>query len=315
MAVRILIAEDEETLRRVIVEVLTDDGFDVTAAPNGETALELFRSNPFPVVVTDIVMGRMSGIELLHRVKVVDPDTVVVIMTSHASLDTATSALRDGAYDYLVKPFDDLDTISSVVNRAAEKSDLARSNRELIASLQQNTTQLTEVNSKLQELADRDGLTGVYNHRFFRRALDMELARAARNKRSFSILFMDLDHFKRYNDANGHLAGDELLRSFVAIVNEGCRATTTLARYGGEEFVVLLPDTPIVGARCYAERIVRSVAAHAFLGGEGQPGGRVTVSIGVATYPDDGVTAESLLVQADQALYRAKESGRNTVCA
>ena len=119
---RILVVDDEQSLRIIISQVLADDGHDVTVAANGEEGLELFEKNPFPVVFTDIVMGDLNGLELLKKIKAIQPETQVIVITSHASLDTAINALRSGAYDYLVKPFEELDMISNVANRAIDKS-------------------------------------------------------------------------------------------------------------------------------------------------------------------------------------------------
>ena len=154
MGDRILVVDDEDTIRMVLTEVLTDDGYDVTEAANGEQALEAFRQKPFPVVLSDIYMGNMTGIDLLKEIKLIDEDALVLIMTSNASLDTAPAALRGGAYDYLMKPFDELDLISNVVSRAMDKFRLSRDNRELIEKLQENAKRLEALNRQLREAAN-----------------------------------------------------------------------------------------------------------------------------------------------------------------
>jgi len=310
---RILVVDDEDTIRSVIAEVLTDDGHDVTEAASAEEALETFRGGHFPLVLTDIVMKRMSGLELLKEMKVIDPEVVVVVMTSHASVDTATSALRDGAYDYLTKPFDALDDISSVVDRAIEKRQLVEKNRVLVTQLKQNAEDLQDLNSQLRDMAMRDGLTGLYNHRYFRETFDRELARCGRHDHRVSLVFIDLDHFKCYNDTHGHLAGDELLKTLAGLLLEGQRSATTVARYGGEEFVLLVPETDKEGALHLAERVRQRVEQHDFPGGETQPSGRVTMSLGVATFPEDGKDTNTMILAADNSLYEAKNAGRNTV--
>src|SRR6516225_1573492 len=156
---RILVADDETTLRTVISQVLVADGHEVVAVGSGEEALERFKADPFPLVVTDVVMGRMSGLELLSQVKAFDPDCLVVVMTSHASLETAMKALQAGAYDFLVKPFDEIELISAVVARAAEKIKLAAENQRFVGMLQEKTAQLEALNASLRDLASRDGLT------------------------------------------------------------------------------------------------------------------------------------------------------------
>ncbi len=313
MGVRILVADDEETLRSVITEVLTEDGHEVTAVGSAEEALEAFRENSFPLVITDIIMGSMSGLELLNEIKVLDPDALVTVMTSHASMENATSALRAGAYDFLIKPFDDLDVISSLVSRAVEKVNLVNDNRSLMSELKEKTVEMERLNKRLQHMAIHDGLTGLHNHRYFRDALEEEVPRSGRYERCFSLIFMDVDHFKQYNDTHGHPAGDEVLKTLAQLLTKQCRSTDIAARYGGEEFVVLLPETDKKAARQFAERLRTSVEEHPFLGRETQPLGTVSLSLGVASFPQDGTDSVTLIAHADGALYKAKGDGRNKV--
>jgi two-component system, cell cycle response regulator len=311
---RILVVDDESTLRSVIAEVLTDDGHTVTQAANAEEALALFREAPFPLVITDIVMGKMSGLDLLTEVKVLDPESLVIIMTSHASLETATAALRTGAYDFLIKPFEDLGLITAVVNRATEKHQLLTQNLRLVENLRRNAEELEELNRNLKDMVNRDGLTGLFNHRYFRDALEIELARSRRHGHSFGLIFIDVDHFKHYNDTHGHLAGDDVLKGLARILTDHGRCTNVCARYGGEEFVVLIPEVDKRGAHTVAEKIRKMVEEYPFRGGGSQPLGTVTISLGVAGYPGDGADSQTLIARADQALYAAKQEGRNRVC-
>ena len=312
--IRILVVDDDESLRGVMEAVLSEDGHDVVTADSAEIALQLFAERPFPLVITDIRMGGMNGIELLGRIKEMNEEVQVVIMTSYASVETAVSALRSGAYDYLIKPFDDLELISAVVNRAIEKIRLTVENKLLVQSLTKNKEELEQLNKVLRELAIRDGLTGLYNHRYFQEALDMELARSRRHKLSFSILFIDLDNFKQYNDTHGHPEGDRLLKDLGRMVCARLRSTDVVARYGGEEIIVLLPETPKDNATVCAENLRRMIASYPFPGRETQPLGIVSMSMGVAAFPEDGEDARQLIRMADDALYRAKKEGRNRVC-
>jgi diguanylate cyclase (GGDEF)-like protein len=312
--IRILVVDDEDSVRTVMVQVLQEKGFAVTEAANGKQALEYMKKETFSLVITDIVMPGMTGLELLEKTKKVSPETQVIIITSHASLETAITALRHGAYDYLFKPFKDLELISATANRAIEKVRLIAENRDLLEKLKKKNDELEKANQTLKNLACRDGLTGLYNHRYFQEYLIFELYRSSRNKETFSMLFLDLDFFKQYNDTHGHLEGDQLLRSLAGILKKSIRRSDVLARYGGEEFVLILPATPKANARIVGEKIRRYVESYPFKGRDTQPNQKVTLSIGIAAFPDDGSDRSALIQCADLAMYRAKNGGRNKVC-
>ena len=312
--IRVLVVDDEESLRVIVSRVLEEVGYDVATAPSAEQALAMSQQRPFHLVITDIRMSGMDGIHLLGELKKVNQDTQVIIMTSHASLETVIKAMRLGAYDYLIKPFDNLDLIPAVVNRALEKLKLTLENRKLIQKLKVQNGELAEANERLQELAIRDGLTGLFNHRYFREVLDNEIARASRNNHNFSLLFFDVDYFKRYNDTFGHLEGDHLLASLGVLLRQRMRTSDTVARYGGEEFVVLLPETPHERGIEVAEGLRRLVESQHFTQEDDNETMPVTVSIGVVSFPEDGEEAQELIQKADSYLYCAKNQGRNRVC-
>jgi diguanylate cyclase (GGDEF)-like protein len=312
--IRILVADDDESLRSVLKQVLNIDGYEVTLAASGEEALAAFKKEPCPLIITDIRMGKMSGMELLHEVKRLRPETEIIIMTSHAALDTAITAVQAGAYDYLAKPFEDISLISSVARRAIDKIRLTAENNALLEKLRQKNVELEKSNEMLKNLAIRDGLTGLYNHRHFQEALTTELLRSRRYSRSVSLIFLDVDFFKKYNDTHGHPEGDKILVALARIFQDCLRMSDSVARYGGEEFVFLLPETAKEGALHVAESIRKKVFDHPFPGRETQPLGRVTISLGVATFPQDGTDGSSIIERADKALYDAKKTGRNRVC-
>jgi len=165
----------------------------------------------------------------------------------------------------------------------------------------------------LKDMAIRDGLTGLLNRREFHQRLDGEVDRAHRQSTPLSLIMIDIDHFKRVNDTHGHLAGDEVLRKVATVLSQSIRSMDHLARYGGEEFVIVTPE-PQQGTLVMAERIRKAVENSRFMG-KSERDLQVTVSLGVATLPDQARTAQTLIARADKALYRAKESGRNRVCA
>ena len=172
-------------------------------------------------------------------------------------------------------------------------------------------------NSRLYRLTHRlavtDDLTGLYNYRYLQQRLDDEIERSRRYEKTFSLLMLDIDGFKRFNDTQGHLAGDRALADLGAVIRSAVREVDIVTRYGGEEFSVILPETDSSGALIAAEKIREAVAAHEFLDAGGQPGLRLTVSIGLATYPVHAADKESLLRHADDAVYEAKADGKDRV--
>ena len=169
--------------------------------------------------------------------------------------------------------------------------------------------------TKTQEMANCDGLTKLFNKRFFMEKLSSVLIEASKGHHPFSVFIFDLDHFKHYNDTQGHQAGDEVLRTTGELVRDTLRPDDFAARYGGEEFIVLLAHAPKNGAMQAADRIRQRIASHPFLNRDSQPLKIVSLSGGVATYPDDGLSSADLIAAADAALYRAKRDGRNRVFA
>jgi diguanylate cyclase (GGDEF)-like protein len=163
-------------------------------------------------------------------------------------------------------------------------------------------------------LAITDGLTGLYNHRHFRQQLNVEISRADRYHRSLSFMMIDIDFFKHYNDTNGHLKGNEVLKEMGGILKEMSREVDIVARYGGEEFSIIMPETERRRALTLAQRLRKRIASHKFENARKQPNKKLTVSIGLAAYPEHAGTAFELIEQADKALYEAKHAGRNTVC-
>jgi diguanylate cyclase (GGDEF)-like protein len=172
-------------------------------------------------------------------------------------------------------------------------------------------------NSQLYKLTKKlsvtDELTGLANYRFLQQRLFQEFERASRYDRALSLLMIDLDNFKDYNDEHGHLAGDRALAEFAGVLTSCVREVDVVARYGGEEFSVVLPETDAAGAFVTAEKIRETVAEHRFADADGEPSQHLTVSIGAATFPEHAADRETLLKQADNALYEAKHFGRDRV--
>jgi two-component system cell cycle response regulator len=310
----ILVVDDDPNISQVVESILTNDGYRVSVAGSGEEALELFTNGDYSLLISDIVMPGMSGIDLLKAIKQRSADTQVIIMTSHAELKTAIEALRSNAYDYLLKPFENLDVISMVTRRAVEKVGLIQANRLLLEELKMKNEEATRMNAALRELAMQDGLTGLINHRHFYELLASEVERSKRYKHEFSLVLVSVDHFVKYNDTHGQQAGDRVLHTIADLFKKNTRKSNVVARYGFEKFSVILPECSREEVLVFAERIRTLIAAHPFAGREDQSGDGITVSIGVATFPHDGIERKSLIDHADQALTYAMNTGRNRVC-
>ena len=218
--VRILVVDDEEIIRNLLYDVLSNTGYKVKTAKDGQEAISQIEKEPFEIVITDFKMPGMNGIELLQHILKINPDICVLIITAYSAVESAVSAMKLGAYDYICKPFE-LEEMKVVIEKAVERQRLLRVSRMV---------------EHYKHLSITDGLTKVYNHRYFHEFLDRELQRARRNSSAFALLFADVDNFKLYNDVNGHLAGDEVLRELAPIFLDTTRKTDFVARYGGGRF-------------------------------------------------------------------------------
>lgn len=298
VAPRILVIDDEEIIRNLLTDVLSDAGHEVIALASPEEAMEKVKEMPFEVVITDLKMPGMDGIEVLRKIKKVDSDISVIVVTGYSTVETAVDAMREGAYDYINKPFN-AEEIKIVVSKAIERRVLVKGVRE---------------KEYYKELSITDGLTQLYNHRYFYELLTREIVRAKRYPQSISLLMIDIDNFKIYNDAHGHLAGDKVLRKVATVLRGAVRAADFVARYGGEEFGIILPETDKKGASVSARCLRKVIEETKFDGEEVLPQGYLTISIGVATYPEDAKSREELIQKADEAMYESKHQGKNTVC-
>ena len=181
----------------------------------------------------------------------------------------------------------------------------------LSQSLRENEGKLRELLEKFRAQSVTDGLTGLYNQTHFFLLFNLQLERARRYRAALSLIIFDVDHFKNYNDSNGHIAGSAALKKVGQLTQKAFRTSDILAKYGGDEFVIILPNSDKIGAFLGAERLRETVEHTSFEGGESQPLGKVTLSLGIASYPEHGATTREILDRADKAMYVAKESGRN----
>ncbi|HLE02281.1 MAG TPA: diguanylate cyclase, partial [Dehalococcoidia bacterium] len=230
--------DDEPLIGETLRDILAEKGFDPYWAKKGQEALDLLRERFFPVLLVDIKLPDLEGVELLKRAKLLWPEAEGIIITGYATLESAMLALRQGAFDYITKPLA-LDEVISSVSRAAAKQRARR--------------QLDQERARLRDLATRDTLTELYNRRYFQVVMDWEVEKVQVSSRPLSLIMVDVDNFKAFQDSHGHPAGDKVLRGVASILRGGCRQGDVVARYGGEEFAILLPEAGRAAAVAVAE--------------------------------------------------------------
>ncbi|WP_377839154.1 diguanylate cyclase [Bosea sp. UC22_33] len=262
------------------------------------------------VILQDLVMPGVDGLDLVrqYRKHPALHAVPVIVLSTKEDPATKSEAFQAGANDYLVKLPDKIELIARVrYHTRAYLDHLQRD--EAYRALRESQRELMRANLELERLTRIDGLTGLGNRRYFDEYLTAEWKRCQRTQSPLSVLMIDVDHFKRYNDAYGHLAGDDVLKQVARVIQDGStRSTDLAARFGGEEFVVILTGVPQEGASYVAERLVQGVRDLNIAHGAD----RVTISAGVATaWPDTEGDPARLVNAADLALFRAKNEGRN----
>lgn len=444
----ILVVDDELFFRSLYTEILGEEGYQVETVASGRDALMRLQQGGIDVMLTDLIMPGLGGMELLRRARSLDNPPDVILATGHATLETAIEALKSGARDYLIKPFKP-EELCHLVRLCVEQRRLLDENALLKSQIRlfqrgQNLASLIEIERLLPQaistllselghgrgfaflaaqnavtrihgcdgideesatamatllaeplasmgtamlvlsraelpqsdrwpedvrtvaivplrcerslkgalvllnpahadfsvrlaqdnlhyLADQaalgfenayryqgardliytDDLTGLFNYRYLQIALEQEVRRTERYGLSFSLIFIDLDHFKDINDTRGHLAGSEALREVAMLLHKSVREVDVLFRYGGDEFTALLVETDARGAQVVAERIRQAVAQHTFLADSDAPA-RLTATLGYATFPEHATDKKSIIDIADRAMYEGKKC-RNVV--
>jgi diguanylate cyclase (GGDEF)-like protein len=280
---KILVVDDDKIVGDTIKNIIVKFGYDCKTARNGSEASKKTQKEPFDVIITDIKMPKMGGIELLHRIKNEHREIDVLIMTGYEEEYTFTEVIKEGATDFISKPFQN-DELEAKLHRIMRER---------------------ELKEELVYLSIRDSLTGLFNRRHFFQNLQQEMERAKRQKRALSLILLDIDNFKQYNDSLGHLEGDKALDMLAKILQSSLRQNVDSAyRYGGDEFAALLIETTMSQAVQIADRIRASY--------EKEKMGLTTLSLGLTEYrpPFD---VETFVRETDEALYRAKRAGGNQV--
>jgi len=322
----ILCVDDDSTVLNALRSVLSKhfgSEVEVEFAESGAEALEIVadlrsQGKELGLIISDFMMPGLRGDELLVRLHEESPNTVKILLTGQSDLSGVKRAINDAnLYRFLEKPFINDDIILTIRgairsyfqerNLIRQNEELKRMNAELESTVQARTQELQEKNRELEVLSVTDRLTGLFNRRKLDQILEDELIRSRRYAINFSVIMIDIDHFKHVNDSHGHGVGDIVLEGLAHIMRECTREADSLARYGGEEFVMVCRHSGLAGTVANAEKLREAIAAHDF------PGvGHVTASFGAATCHEND-DAVSLLARADIALYQAKTAGRNRV--
>jgi diguanylate cyclase (GGDEF)-like protein len=286
--VNILIVEDIKEDAAYLEQAIKSRDYNVWVACGENEALQLVRNIAFTVALVELRMPQMDAIKITKSLLKLRPQMSVLVITPYAFLDSAVQAMQEGAFGYLTKPFN-APEIKVVLEHSIERYYLLSSDK---------------AREHFAQLSIRDGLTGVFNRRFLNMFLFDKVSSMKQLIGKCSLLMVDIDHFKVFNDTRGHPAGDELLNQLCKLFQDSVRQGDIVFRYGGEEFLIFLEHTSKQVAYSVSERIRQAVQAQ-------MP---VTVSIGISTFPDDGQDTDELINKADVALYKAKEQGRNRVC-
>ncbi len=294
----ILVVDDEVGVCTILKEFLSNHNFNVMCAISGHEALDIIERQRVDLVLSDLVMPRMDGISLTRLISEFDSSIPVIIMTGYATIDSAVSAIKAGAADFITKPIK-FNHALFVVRRVLET---------------QKLREMAKLSEYFKRLSNTDDLTGLHNHRHFKGALKKEIKRHLRYRHHLSLIFVDIDNFKKINDGYGHLVGDQILLGVAELMRHSFRSSDVLSRYGGEEFCVILPETAAEEALVVGKRFVETIFNHAFDLHLNEKGLKISVTAGLAVFPDHGGEVRQLIHAADLALYKGKRSGKNCMC-
>jgi len=341
----LLVDDEEENL--INLEGILASEYNVLTAKNGREALALVQNDEDPIrihlIITDQRMPELTGVEFLSKTISIMPLTIRIILTAFADVSTSIDAINNGhIYKFILKPFD-RDDMAITVQRALEAYDLEIENVQLLYDLKatnetlelkvekrtqalqralekqsqlnkaaiEKSKALEEANMRLTYYATTDTLTGLLNRRQFFELSEHEISRSQRNNAPLTVLMLDIDYFKRVNDAYGHAAGDEVLINVANIIKQSMRGQDIPARIGGEEFCILLPETSLNSGVELAERIRINVSKEKIKFGE--VGVSISLSAGVSQLYEGETKINDAQMRADGALYKSKNSGRNCV--
>lgn len=287
----ILVVDDQPANIQLIFHILGDE-YQILMATSGQQALQVCRDSMPDLVLLDVMMPEMDGLQTCQAIKADEriASIPVLFVTGLQKQEEQDACWQVGAVDFIQKPVN----ANTLLHRVKVHVTLKRQT------------------DFLHTLVYLDGLTGIFNRRYLDNTLEKQIALGKRQRqRDISVLMIDIDHFKLFNDQFGHLAGDEALRQVAETIEDTClRPNDIVARYGGEEFVVILPNTDASGAAFVAAKIVSAISSLA-IPHPATDYGRVTISAGIATSAYEAASKNEIIERADQQLYLAKQSGRN----
>jgi len=292
----ILVVEDTEVDAKIVENALDGETFHLTTIKNGKDVFSTVGQDEIDLILLDILLPDIDGFEICRRLKKEHKDIQIVIVTCLDDLESKIKGVELGADDFLVKPI------------------IGRELKARVKTLLEKKVHLDSLRIHYREALGRsqlDWLTGLHNHGYFQQFLGYELKRSLDQGFPVSLIMIDVDDFKKYNDTLGHSAGDAILREMGQVIRNSIRELDFGARYGGEEFAVVLPYVGRENAINIAERIHKALSSHGFFHEESIELGKPTVSMGVAIFPEEASNKGDLIIQADSMLYLAKQNGKN----
>ena len=317
MPMMVLLVDDQAIVAEAVRRALASEReIDFHYCAHPDQAVRTAEEVRPTVILQDLVMPGTDGLTLVraYRANEATRDVPIIVLSTKEEPAIKSAAFASGANDYLVKLPDSIELIARVKYHSRSYLNMLQRD-EAYRALRRSQQELLRANLELRRLTQSDGLTGLSNRRYLDGFLSVEWKRAQREGTEVSLLMIDVDYFKPYNDTYGHVAGDNVLRSVATTIRREIRQPRDLvARFGGEEFAVVLPGTGSAGARLLAEKMRRDVAALGLPHVGSAVSEHLTISIGVATLtPVPGLAETALIEEADAALYRAKRDGRNRV--
>ena len=316
-AVRVLLVDDQAMIGEAVRRALAGQpNMEFHYCGNSADAMAAAETIMPTVILQDLVMPGVDGLTLVRRYRAnpLTTDTPIIVLSTKDEPSVKREAFAAGANDYLIKLPDTIELVARIQHHS--KAYLNQRQRDAAyLALHNSQRRLMEINVELQRLTHVDGLTGLSNRRYFDEYIAAQWKLAFRARSHLSLLMIDVDNFKLYNDTYGHLAGDEVLKSIATAMQKSfARQTDLTARFGGEEFVVVLPSTPLEPLELLGERLLRTVEELRIPHSASTVGDYVTISVGgAAAIPQQEGSFLQLIEIADGALYEAKESGKNRV--